>query len=48
MAGNMKISKEPGKGFHISEDIDKLATALKHAERLMDDAKQLVSKVKYD
>lgn len=45
LSGNMKISTEPGKGFHIEHDIEKLMKALKQAELLMDVAKIEVAKV---
>lgn len=44
LSGNMKISTEPGKGFHIEHDIEKLVKALKQAELLMDVAKIEVAK----
>ncbi|CAH2983554.1 unnamed protein product [Chilo suppressalis] len=44
LTGNMKVSGDPNKGFSIERDLDKLVTALKQAEKLMDAAKKEVSK----
>ncbi|CAG5004313.1 unnamed protein product [Parnassius apollo] len=44
LSGNMKINKDPSKGFQIERDLDKLVTALKQAEQLLDSAKNQVAK----
>ncbi|KOB65692.1 Nuclear export mediator factor NEMF-like protein [Operophtera brumata] len=44
LAGNMKVAKEAGKGFLVDQHLDNLLTALKQAERLLDDAKIQVAK----
>ncbi|XP_026743274.1 nuclear export mediator factor NEMF [Trichoplusia ni] len=44
LAGTMKLSKEPGKGFNVEEDLEKLLKALKQAEQLLDDARVQVAK----
>ncbi|XP_060805371.1 ribosome quality control complex subunit NEMF homolog [Amyelois transitella] len=44
LTGNMKISNDPNKGFFIERDLEKLTTALKQAEQLLDAAKDNVAK----
>ncbi|CAK1547486.1 unnamed protein product [Leptosia nina] len=44
LSGNLKVSMDPEKGFVIERDIEKLATALKVAEKLMDEAKSEICK----
>lgn len=41
----MKVSTAPDKGFYTDRDIVKLAIALKQAEKLMDEARNEISKV---
>lgn len=45
LAGNMKINKEAGKGFHIEQDLQKLVKALKQAEQMLDAAQSEIAKV---
>lgn len=45
LAGNMKINKEAGKGFHIEQDLEKLVKALKQAEQMLDAAQSEIAKV---
>lgn len=44
LTGNMKISVEPGKGFFVERDLDKLLDAVKKAEALMETARREVAK----
>ncbi|KAJ8723666.1 hypothetical protein PYW07_007646 [Mythimna separata] len=44
LSGTMKLSKEPGKGFNVEQDLEKLVTALKQAEELLDIARTQVAK----
>lgn len=44
LSGNLKISTDPNKGFFVERDLEKLATALKQAEELLDAAKKTVAK----
>ncbi|XP_053613613.1 ribosome quality control complex subunit NEMF homolog isoform X2 [Plodia interpunctella] len=44
LAGTMKVSSDPGKGFHLQRDLGKLVAALKQAEALLDAAKENVAK----
>ncbi|XP_063538930.1 ribosome quality control complex subunit NEMF homolog [Cydia strobilella] len=44
LTGNMKISTEPGKGFFVERDLDKLLEAVKKAEALMETARREVAK----
>lgn len=41
----MKISADPNKGFQIEQHLDKLVTALKQAEMLIENGKNQVAKV---
>ncbi|XP_063895771.1 ribosome quality control complex subunit NEMF homolog [Helicoverpa armigera] len=44
LSGTMKLTKEPGKGFHVEQDLEKLVKALKEAEELLDIARKQVAK----
>ncbi|XP_075982600.1 nuclear export mediator factor NEMF homolog Clbn isoform X1 [Anticarsia gemmatalis] len=44
LSGNLKISKEPGKGFNVEQDLDKLVKAMKQAEEMLDTAQTEVAK----
>ncbi|XP_035449227.2 ribosome quality control complex subunit NEMF homolog [Spodoptera frugiperda] len=44
LSGTMKIGKEPGKGFSMEQDLEKLVKALKQAEELLDVARTQVAK----
>ncbi|XP_023950258.2 ribosome quality control complex subunit NEMF homolog [Bicyclus anynana] len=44
LSGNMKISTDPNKGFQIEQHLDKLVTALKQAEMLIENGKNQVAK----
>ncbi|KAL0868880.1 hypothetical protein ABMA27_007220 [Loxostege sticticalis] len=44
LSGNLKVSTDPNKGFFVERDLDKLAMALKQAEKLLDVAKTEVHK----
>ncbi|KAJ0173458.1 hypothetical protein K1T71_010607 [Dendrolimus kikuchii] len=44
LSGTMKIAKEAGKGFYLENDLEKLVTALKQAEQLLDAAKSQIAK----
>ncbi|XP_022817597.1 nuclear export mediator factor NEMF homolog [Spodoptera litura] len=44
LSGTMKIGKEPGKGFNVEQDLEKLVKALKQAEELLDVARTQVAK----
>lgn len=45
LSGTMKISADPNKGFQIEQHLDKLLTALKQAEMLIETGKTQVAKV---
>ncbi|XP_059047260.1 ribosome quality control complex subunit NEMF homolog [Achroia grisella] len=44
LSGNLKVSTDPNKGFFVERDLDKLTTALKKAEQLLDAARLEVAK----
>ncbi|KAL4721150.1 hypothetical protein ACJJTC_018207, partial [Scirpophaga incertulas] len=44
LAGNMKVSNDPNKGFLMERDLDKLIIALQQAQKLLDSAKTEISK----
>lgn len=44
LTGNMKISQDPNKGFYLERDLDKIVTALKQAERMIDEGKNQTAK----
>ncbi|XP_047512357.1 ribosome quality control complex subunit NEMF homolog [Pieris napi] len=44
LSGTLKVASDPDKGFFVDRDVDKLVTALKQAEKLMDEARNQVSK----
>lgn len=44
LSGNMKVTHEAGKGFHVEQDLEKLVAALKQAEVLLDAARSEVAK----
>ncbi|XP_047536851.1 ribosome quality control complex subunit NEMF homolog [Vanessa atalanta] len=44
LAGNMKVSQDPTKGFYMERDLDKLVTALKQAEMMIENGKNQIAK----
>ncbi|XP_041969362.1 nuclear export mediator factor NEMF homolog isoform X1 [Aricia agestis] len=44
LSGNMKVAQDPNKGFFLERDLDKLVTALKQAEAIMEEAKSRIAK----
>ncbi|CAH0728636.1 unnamed protein product, partial [Brenthis ino] len=44
LSGNMKVTQDANKGFFVERDIDKLYTALKQAEMLIESGQNQVSK----
>ncbi|XP_026330598.1 nuclear export mediator factor NEMF homolog, partial [Hyposmocoma kahamanoa] len=44
LTGNMKISADPLKGFHVDTHMEKLMAALQLAEKMLEDAKKQIAK----